>query len=374
MSDLTTSVVNSKPKVAILGLGLMGGSLGLALTRLGYTVIGWNRSPESTQEAYRMGAINIAAVNFQEAMTGADIVFVATTVETIPEIIRNCLPFAAPGTIFTDMGSIKETILEKVLEFLPPTHFFVAGHPMTGSEQQGISASDPFLYQNAAYIIIEDHRTPQTVIDKLVELVKTTGAIIIKLSSATEHDRIVAMVSHLPHLIATTLVKTAGLAEELHPGTLNLAAGGFRDTTRVALGSSKIWEGIIFENKSKVLQAITAFQQELATLKSMLTAGERAGLKEFLDSAREIRLQIPAKNKGFLTLLYEMVVTIEDRPGAIEEVLRHLSKAGLNIKDIEILRVREGDAGTLRLALENSQAVEEAVRVLKSQGFKARRR
>lgn len=376
MSNLvnSTNYLKTKPKIAILGLGLMGGSLGLALTRLGYTVIGWNRSPESTQEALRLGAINIPAASLQEAMNGAEIVFVGTTVETIPEIIKNCLPYAALGTIFTDMGSIKERILEKVLEFLPTTHYFVAAHPMTGSEQQGVSAADPFLYQNAAYIIIEDPRTPQAAIDQVVDLVKVIGASVVKLSSASEHDRIVAMVSHLPHLIATTLAKTAGVEEETYPGTLNLAAGGFRDTTRVALGSSKIWEGIIFENKAKVLEAIESFQQELANLKLMLENDERPNVKSFLDSARETRLQIPAKNKGFLTLLHEMVVTVEDKPGTIEEVLRHLSKAGLNIKDIEILRVREGDGGTVRIAFENSQAVDDAVRILIEQGFKARRR
>lgn len=376
MSNLVNSTnhSNSKPKVAILGLGLMGGSLGLALTRLGYTVIGWNRSPESTRDALRLGAITIPAASLQEAMDGAEVVFVGTTVETIPEIIKNCLPYSAPGTIFTDMGSIKERILERVLEFMPPTHFFVAGHPMTGSELQGVGAADPFLYQNAAYIIIEDPRTPQEAIDTVINLVKAIGASVVKLSSAAEHDRIVAMVSHLPHLIATTLAKTAGIEEEMHPGTLSLAAGGFRDTTRIALGSSKIWEGIIFENKAKVLEAITSFQQELAALKSLLENDEHGNVKEFLDSARETRLQIPAKNKGFLTLLYEMVVTVEDKPGAIQEVLQHLSADGLNIKDIEILRVREGDGGTVRIAFENSQAVDDAVSILIEQGFKARRR
>ena len=376
MSNSAHSIndTNQKPTVAILGLGLMGGSLGLALTRLGYTVIGWNRSPASTEEALRLGAITIPAASLQEAMQGAEIVFVGTTVETIPEIIKNCLPHAAPGTIFTDMGSIKVQILEKVMEFLPATHHFVAAHPMTGSEQHGVSAADPFLYQNAAYIIIEDPRTAREAIDKVVDLLKTIGASIVKLASGEEHDRIVAMVSHLPHLIAATVAKTAGEEEAKFPGTLNLAAGGFRDTTRVALSSAKLWEGIIFENKAKVLEAITAFQTELAQFKSMVETDDHPGLREFLDAAREIRLQIPAKNKGFLTLLYEMVVTVEDKPGAIEKVLQHLSKAGLNIKDIEILRIREGDGGTVRIAFENSQAVDEAVQILIDQGFKARRR
>jgi prephenate dehydrogenase len=365
---------NGKPTVAILGLGLMGGSLGLSLTRLGYRVIGWNRSPESTQEALRLGAITVPAASLEEAMNGAEVVFVGTTVETIPDIIKNCLPYAAPGTIFTDMGSIKERILERVMEFLPSTYYFVAAHPMTGSEQQGVNASDPFLYQNAAYIVIEDPRTPRIAIEKVVCVLADIGASVIRLSTASEHDRIVAMVSHLPHLIAATLAKTAGTEEEMYPGTLNLAAGGFRDTTRVALSSSKIWEGILFENKAKVLEAINAFQNELAIFKSILEKDDHPNVKAFLDSARETRMQIPAKNKGFITLLYEMVVTVEDKPGAIEEILQHLSKAGLNIKDIEILRIREGDGGTVRIAFENSQAVDDAVQILIEQGFKARRR
>lgn len=373
MENSTKADDVSQPKVAIIGLGLMGGSLGLALTRAGFSVSGWNRTPEAVRESYRIGAINVLPNSLKEAVADAEVVFVGTTVETIPDVIKDCLPYTAPGTIFTDLGSIKEPILKKVLSFLPATHFFVAGHPMTGSEQHGIDAADPFLYQNAAYIVIEDPHTPEVAIHKVVELIKVTGAIIIKLS-AGEHDRIVAVVSHLPHLIASTLVRTAGREEESHSGTLNLAAGGFRDTTRIALGSSKVWEGIIFDNKPKVLEAITAFQNELEELKSILIHDDRTGLKEFLDSARETRLQIPAKNKGFLTLLYEMVVTVEDRPGAIEEVLQHLSKAGLNIKDIEILRVREGDGGTVRLAFENSQAVEAAIQVLGEQGFKVRRR
>ncbi len=373
MLELDHPVGRSATKIAIIGLGLMGGSLGLALTRAGFTVSGWNRSPEAIQEAYRIGAISAVPANLEEAVSGAAVVFVGTTVETIPEMIRRCIPFTRPGTIFTDLGSIKESILENVMQFLPSTHYFVAGHPMTGSEQHGIEAADPFLYQNAAYIIIEDPRTPETAIAKVVELVKLIGATIIKLT-AGEHDRTVAMVSHLPHLIAATLVRTAGMEEGKHPGTLNLAAGGFRDTTRVALGSPAVWEGIVFQNKDKVIRAIDSFQQELERLKLLLTQEDHPGLREFLDTARETRRQIPAKNKGFLTLLYEMVVTIEDKPGAIEEVLLHLSRAGLNIKDIEILRVREGDAGTLRIAMENSEAVETAIRILGVQGFKVRRR
>ncbi len=363
----------SNTPIAVLGLGLMGGSLALSLSHSGFAVAGWDENPAVVNEAFRIGAIGRIPLNLEDAVAGAKVIFIATPVSSISKAIQSALPFTTPGTIFSDLGSIKEVILHEVFSFLPDTHYFVAGHPMTGSEQQGIQAADPFLFQNAAYILIENPKTPAAILKQVIEIIWYTGAHILTLAAA-EHDRIVAMVSHLPHLLAATLAKTAGVDEELHPGTLNLAAGGFRDTTRIAMGAPEVWEGIILGNRQRIIKAIEDFQIELNELKDILITDAHHDLRTFLEKARGVRAQIPAKNKGFLTLLYEMVVTIEDRPGTIESVLHHLAEAGLNIKDIEILRVREGEGGTLRLAMENSQAVDEAIGVLEGQGFKVRRR
>lgn len=360
-------------QIAILGLGLMGGSLGLALVRAGYTVTGWDQNPEVIREAYQSGAINRMPDDFQDAITESSVIFIATPVDSILSAIESCLPYARPGTIFSDLGSIKKCVLEGVFSLLPSLYHFVGGHPMTGSEQHGLRAADPFLFQNAAYIIIEDSRTPLEAESEIIKLAESVGSQIIKLS-ADEHDRIVGMVSHLPHLIAATLAKTAGDAEAAYPGTLSLAAGGFRDTTRIAMGSPEIWHGIILGNINQVLTAIDAFQNELNHLKKILTSSAKNQLEFFLREARETRFQIPAKNKGFLSLLHEMVVTIEDRPGTIVEVLKYLADSGLNIKDIEILRVREGSGGTLRLALESDEAVDQGVKVLETHGFKVKKR
>jgi prephenate dehydrogenase len=360
-------------QISVIGLGLMGGSLSSALVRNGFKVAGWDADFTAVTEAYRNGIINRLPENFQSAVAGSEIIFVATPVAAISGVIRSCLPYAAPGTVFTDLGSIKKLVEEEVFSFLPDDYYFVPGHPMTGSEQHGIAAVDPFLFENAAYIVIDHPRTPAVITAAVAGVVKTVGAHIIRLTAA-EHDRIVGTVSHLPHIVAAVLAETAGLAEETHPGTLSLAAGGFRDTTRVATGSPELWEGIIRGNRRPIIEALQAFQGQLEAFYRILTADDREGLIRFLERAREVRLQIPAKNKGFLSLLYEMVVTIEDRPGTIEEVLRHLSQAEINIKDIEILRIREGDAGTLRLAFENDAAVENAVRLLREHGFKVWRR
>jgi prephenate dehydrogenase len=361
------------PKITIIGLGLMGGSLGSVFVRHDLAVSGWDEDPAVVAEAYRIGAINRQPIDFGDALAGSDYVFVATPVATIAQVIRDCLPVVAPGTVFSDLGSIKGQVVAEVMAFLPSDYYFVPGHPMTGSERCGISAVDPFLFENAAYIVIQAARNPVAVTERVTALVKTTGAQIINLTVA-EHDRIVGMVSHLPHLIAAVLAETAGLAEVAHPGTLALAAGGFRDTTRIATGSPGLWEGIIRGNREQILEAMAAFELQLHKVRQMVAADDRESLRSFLAEAREVRLQIPAKNKGFLSLLYEMVVTIEDRPGTIEEILRYLSQAELNIKDIEILRIREGEGGTLRLAFENDGAVEKAVAILTGCGFKAWRR
>ncbi len=360
-------------QIAVIGLGLMGGSLGLSLARAGYPVTGWDSDAAARTEAFKMGAVSRRTDSLAETVAAADLIFVATPVDFIAETIRLCLPAVKSGVIFSDLGSIKQVIIDQVLAFLPDSCFFVPGHPMTGSEQQGMMAADPFLFQNAAYILVDHPRTPRAVRERVGSILTNTGAHLLILGAA-EHDRIVGFVSHLPHLIAAVLAKTAGSEEASNPGTLNLAAGGFRDTTRVAMGSPVLWEGIISSNKQMVLEAIAGFERELAVARQFIAADDPDGLIRFLARAREVRLQIPAKNKGFLTLLFELVVTIEDRPGAIHEVLQFLADEGLNIKDIEILRVREGDGGTMRLALENEADVERALSVLATKGFKAKRR
>jgi prephenate dehydrogenase len=363
----------AKPQITIIGLGLMGSSLGLAFVKKGLTVCGWDADSAVIAEAYRIGAISRQPADFADALAGATFVFVATPVTLIAQMIRDCLPLTAPGTVFSDLGSIKGQVIAEVMAFLPSDYYYVPGHPMTGSERCGISAADPFLFENAAYIIIEDPHTPPAVSGRVIALVKTTGAYIIKLTVA-EHDRIVGMVSHLPHLVAAALAGTAGRAEKDQPGTLALAAGGFRDTTRIATGSPQLWEGIIRGNREYILEAIAAFEAQLEKVRRMVATDDAEDLRSFLAAAREVRLQIPARNKGFLSLLYEMVVAIEDRPGTIEEILHYLALAKLNIKDIEILRIREGEGGTLRLAFENDTAVEQAVAILTDCGFKVWRR
>jgi prephenate dehydrogenase len=185
-----------------------------------------------------------------------------------------------------------------------------------------------------------------------------------------EHDLMVAVVSHLPHLLAAALVNVAARFNQEYPGTLSLAAGGFHDTTRVAMGSPSLWREIFNSNRTSLLKVIKEFTEELQGFCSQLSAKEMELVEKRLNQAAVVRSELPAKNKGFLTLLYELVVVIEDRPGTIAEVTGILKD--LNIKDIEILRVREGEGGTLRLAFDDEQTLGQAVSLLRARDFTVR--
>lgn len=360
-------------KIAILGLGLIGGSLGKALVRRGFVVSGWDVDAAVRVEARENGAVNYSADTLEQVLDNAGVVFIAVPALYVSKVIEQALPFVAAGAVFSDVCSTKGDVIREVQQFLPKEYAFVPGHPMTGSERNGIAAADPFLFENAAYILIDLPETASNDFEKIQFLIETIGAHLIRLT-ADEHDRIVSVVSHLPHMVAAMLARTAGEAETDFPGTLALAAGGFRDTTRIAMGDPQLWSGILQGNRTKILEALNLFRMNFDYFENLIKENKSAEIKQFLQQAKDVRVQIPTKNKGFVSMLHEIVVTIEDRPGTIQAVLQYLSAENINVKDIEILRIREGDGGTLRLALEEETDLEKSLRVLEKNNFKAWRR
>ncbi|RKY57223.1 MAG: prephenate dehydrogenase [Candidatus Latescibacterota bacterium] len=353
--------------IAIVGVGLIGGSIGLALKRAGVgRILGVSRS-ETLREAVRLGAIDkgVPYGRMGDVLGEAEVVFLCTPVHRILELLPEVLGVVKEGAVVTDVGSTKERILARAEQSLRCGVAFVGGHPMAGAEGRGVKAADPFLFQNAVYALVPAKDTPGWAMERMVELVEKLGARAALLDAST-HDRIVALVSHLPQMVAVALVGLVGRMAEEEPLYLRMAAGGFRDMTRIASSPFEVWEDICRTNSSKISEAIDLLIDELMRLKGML---EDPKLGEAFRFAAETRGTIPKDAKGFLRPLYELRVVAEDRPGVIAGIASPLAEAGINIKDMEVLKVREDEGGTLRLAFGSPEDLERALEILKERGF-----
>jgi prephenate dehydrogenase len=366
-------------RITIVGLGLMGGSLALAFRRAGFRgkLVGVSR-PESLAEARRLGAID-EGFGYEELAAGAaqaDLVILATPIHQILaqlEVLGRA-PLA-PGALVTDVGSTKREVLAAAERALGARVHFIGGHPMAGSEKRGMAAADPFLFENAYYVLTPQEGTPPGEVDRLAELVGRTGARVVVLT-AEEHDRIAAAISHLPQLLAVALVNSLEELGPLRDHALRLAAGGFRDMTRIASSPFPVWRDILATNRTWVSKDLSAFRAALAEAAARLEGGaarEPEVEREFERAART-RAAIPRDTKGFLSTMWEVLVVVEDRPGMIAAISTALAARGINIKDIEVLKVREGEGGSLRLAFATRQVAEEALSTLAAHGFSGRLR
>jgi len=271
---------------------------------------------------------------------------------------------------------VKDPIARRAREVLPRDVLFVPGHPMTGSEQSGIDSANPFLFENATYVLCP----PDDVVDgpvadrydDLVACIRATGARVLPMAPG-RHDRIAALVSHLPQLLAVSLTGLVGSENERDDAVLKLAAGGFRDMTRVAGSSFDVWGDIVALNESAILDALAALATSVQSVRNRIIEGDLVSLREAFDKARRVRESIPRDSRGFLAPLADVYVHADDRPGWIAEVAATLYTAELNIKDMELLKVREGTGGTFRLSFADPQAATDAVAALETAGFEAYR-
>ncbi|RDV80935.1 prephenate dehydrogenase [Ammonifex thiophilus] len=362
-------------KVVVVGVGLIGGSLGLALRRRGKAreVVGVGRSAERLRQAQLLGAVDSFTTDPAEGVKGADLVVVATPIGAIVPTLESLAPHLEPGTVVTDVGSTKREIVEAAEKLAAKYSFaFVGGHPMAGSERTGVENADPYLFENAYYILTPTPSTPAEAISRVEELVEAVGARKVAIPPDL-HDYYVAAVSHLPHCLASALCNLiASLPEK--EAILPLAAGGFRDTTRVAAGDPALWRDILLTNTDPLRELLALLLQVLQELEGLLAKKDARELEEWLRRAQTLRKEVPTKSKGYLPELHEIVVTVPDRPGVIAHLASLLAAKDINIADIEILRAREGEGGTIRLAFTRSEAQEKAYETLAAAGIEVRKR
>ena len=352
-------------RVGIIGLGLMGGSMALGLKRRGFKgeIVGYDLSTESLKEAKIMGAIDEEAISIKDAVYKSDLVVVAVPLGYYNEIFRDMSPFLSENTIVTDIGSVKGYVSKIAIKYLPKNTQFIGGHPMSGSEKGGIKAANPFLYENAFYFLTPSVDIKKSNVEKLDMFVKQLGSYSV-IISPEEHDEIVSQISHLPHLVASALVgmldKKRGISH------LPFVGGGFRDTTRIASGNPSMWKDIFFFNKDQLLKSVDNLMENLKEFRSSICNDDKDEILDRLKNAKILRDSLPQGSRDYMSPMYEINISVEDRPGVLGQLTNVLGENGINIKEIEILHSRQEERGAVRLAFASVEEQEAAISILKS--------
>jgi prephenate dehydrogenase len=359
---------DTKGTVAVIGLGLIGGSLSLALRKNGIRVVGVS-GPGSLEKAKARGAIDEAYgyEALETAVQKSTVVFLCTPLLAMETLLPQVLDCASSEIIVTDTGSTKHRICDIAKRRNNCRAVFIGGHPMAGSEKRGVENADPYLFYDAVWVLTPTQTTPKKATDALSGLLSIIGAKVMLLDPAL-HDRIAARVSHLPQLVAVLLVNS--LAREDSDLFRNLAAGGFRDMTRIASSSYGVWRDILSTNTDRIEEELRAFNEEVSVLLQHID--DEGYLDGVFSRANQERRRIPSYAKGFVAPLCDLRVTVQDRPGELARITGIIFSCGINIRDIEIVTVREGEGGVLRLGFETKKEADQSAGLLRGAGYEVR--
>ncbi|GCE16427.1 prephenate dehydrogenase [Dictyobacter kobayashii] len=277
-------------RVTIIGLGLIGGSIGLALRRekMAKQIAGYDLGQGVSERARKIGAIDDAYESVADAVSGSELVILATPVGAVRTLLQAIAPVLTQGTVVTDVSSTKSQVISWAEEFLPPTISFVGGHPMAGKEVSGVEVADPDLFKDCIYCLTPTTRTRSTAVSKVAALVETLGARVRFLEPA-EHDGLVAGVSHLPFLVSTTLMSTVADDPTWGDAAL-LASSGFRDTTRLAAGNPEMYRDICLTNSAAIVRWLDTYVAKLSDLRDQIAMHDR-NIDEDFTKAQQQRQQ-----------------------------------------------------------------------------------
>lgn len=347
-------------RAAVVGTGLIGGSIGLALRARGWHVTGRDADPTRAERAVALGALDAVGVDPE-----AEITFVATPLAMVAAEARAVLgqPGLRPDAIVTDVAGVKVPVTQAV-----DHPRFVGGHPMAGSEQAGVDGADGDLFVGATWVLTPTEHTDPGAYARLRAVVSSLGAEALALPPA-QHDTLVAVVSHVPHLTAASLMNVADRMAEQHAALLRLAAGGFRDMTRVAAGQAAIWPDVCVENAAAIVSALDALLADLAAMRQRVAGADRAGLLAALDHASAARRSLPA-HAVRPERLAEVRVPVPDRPGVLAEITTLAGDLAVNISDLEIAHSAEGDRGVLVVVVD-AEAVDALTAGLAQRGYRS---
>lgn len=356
-------------RITVIGLGVIGGSLCRAFRRvLPEAHLTGIDLPGVVAAAQKADLVDAALVTerLDAGCRQADLVLLATPIRPALALLPQIARCTRREAIISDVCSLKTEISRLSARlFLGENGHFIGGHPMAGSELGGFRHADPFLFENAIYVLAPTPQVPAEKLARLAALIEKIGAKTVVVAPEL-HDRIAATVSHLPQMLAVALMQYVAGKNRENSLYLRMAAGGFRDMTRIASSPFAIWRDICAGNKQKIIAELDGFT---AALQDIRTALLNDAMQVQFEAAARNRLSIPTDTRGFLRPHFDLSVVVEDRPGVIAGIATALAGREINIKDIEVLKVRENEGGTIRLAFVSEATRQAARELLEKQGY-----
>ena len=349
---------------SFIGLGLIGGSVAKALKSHNENIIikVYDTDSKSLELAFREKTADAVYSFINEELCQCDYLFLYAPVSINLQILEIIAPLLPDHCIVTDVGSVKNPIHKKIREMELQSRF-IGGHPMTGSERVGYLNSNASLLENAYYVLTPEPEVNETKVDEFHALIKSTGALPLLLN-VKRHDETTAAISHLPHLIASSLVNLVKHSDDNNDTFKTLAAGGFKDITRIASASPKLWQQITLENNQNILSFLSTYIDDLTELKEQLTIGNQEYIYKFFETARDYRDSFTNTRSGPFIQQFVLTVDIPDKKGALADVVNLLANNDISIKNIGIVHNREYQEGALRMEFYSMKEYKNAIFLL----------
>ena len=361
-------------KFGFVGIGLIGGSIARTLRRVypDCEIVVFNRSIESSKMALEDGTATAIAETVDESFADCDYIFLCTPVEKNVEYLQKLKDIISSKTIITDVGSVKGNI-HKAVENLHMEENFIGGHPMAGSEKTGYENANDRLVENAYYAITPTRYVNNDRIAEFINIVQKMGAIPIRLNYQ-EHDHIVATISHLPHVIASSLVNLVKDNDSKAEHMKAIAAGGFKDITRIASSSPDMWEQICMTNAEEISTMLQKYIDSLQATKEKIANHEKGSIYQMFEKSRDYRNSINDNKNSIITNHYIIYCDIIDESGAIATIATILATNGISIRNVGIVHNREFEEGVLRISFYEKEAAEQACVQLEKHNYHVTKR
>lgn len=355
--------------IAFIGLGLIGGSIAKSVRRAhpDDLIYAYDASAKNLEEAIADGTVNAPLSEDFAQLHNCDFLFLCTPVNFMPDYLDRVAPLLKEDCILTDVGSTKSAIHQEI-EKRHLEGCFIGGHPMAGSEKSGFSAANDHLFENAYYVLTPTAQTAPEQFLRLAQLVEDIGAIPLKMEPQ-KHDYTVAGISHLPHIVASTLVKLVKDSDSPDQAMKTVAAGGFKDITRIASSSPVMWEHICVANKEHLASLLRDYIRSLESTLTDIEQADGPAIYNLFEESGEYRNSITERGSGPIQKEYAIYCDIVDRAGAIATIATVLSIHQISIKNIGILHNREYEEGVLKIEFYEQRACDQAIAVLEANHY-----